>query len=324
MVTNMSKLIAVDAGIQSGAIVYWRLSGEMPHADFVARLDAAGLGQLHPRKVTEEQALRRALDTIKGPRLLIRPLGQRGHWAVVEERVVGQALEHIEIIRAWIGVAGELEIARTDADIRTAALQDRIRDAYYHAMVTLAQGDLSSWLVNQAMRALDAVSLRDTGGVYFVPRDRVALLEVIAGILPDQEIFRIPAMHSAVAADAVLAAIETECAAAIADVERWLGETTEPGERARKARSADMATVRAKLTRYEDLFGRRLGSIGARLGAVRNELAGIAVTLDAAAEGRETAGRVLDLRDEMPSAPAPAGDDGPDAAQNRFRQLEID
>jgi hypothetical protein len=324
MVANMTKLVAVDAGIQSGAIVYWRLAGEMPRAELCGRLDAAGLGRLHPRTITEEQALRRALDEVKGPRLLVRPLGQRGRWAVVAERLVSDRLEHVEVMRARITPQGEMLLDVTDADTSTYALRDRVRAAYDHALITLAQGDISSWLVNQAMQALDAVSLRDTGGVYFIPRDRVELLETLATVLGgDQTIFRIPAMHSNDAADAVLAAIETESAANIADVERWLAETTEKGERVRKARAADMAAVRAKLTRYEDLFGRRLSGIGARLGAVRNRLAGIAVVLDAAADGRETTGRLLDLRDDMSATPA-APDDAPDGAVNRFRQLEID
>lgn len=323
MVANMTKLIAVGAGIQAGAITYWRLSGEMNRAELCARLESAGLGKLRPRVISEEQALRRALASIQERRILIRPLGARGSWAIVQEHARGSELAYQELLRAHVNPMGILILderanENTADMMRVANLRDAIRAAYAHALQTMAPLDVSGWLTRQAMPACDAVSLRDTGGVYFVPRDSVALLETIAGLVgAEHSIFRIPAMHSADAADAVLAAIEDEARAAVADVESWLDTTTEPGERARKARETDMAAVRAKLTRYEDLFGRRMSTIGSRLGMIRNRLAGISVTLDAAAEGRDTSGRVLEL-DDRQTPETTDEDDG------RVRPLELD
>ena len=81
-----------------------------------------------------------------------------------------------------------------------------------------------------------------------------------------------------------------------------------------------MAEVRAKLTRYEDLFGRRMTSIGQRLGMVRNKLAGVAVILDASPPATEDADSkrfsLIEI-DERPAVAAPE-DEGP------VRKLEAD
>ena len=243
--TNMTKLIAVDAGIQAGAITYWRLSGEVSRGGLCARLDAAGLGRLKPRALSEEQTLRRALAVIQDKRLLVRPLGgSRGRWAIVEETVDGDTLTYREVFRTAIGVNGLPELIPTPGMV-SADLRAIVAAEYARLLGILTPADISAWLTRM-MDACDGVSLRDTGGVYFIPRGSVDMLETIADCLGDSShtIFRVPAMHSADAADAVLAAVEDECRARVAEVEAWLIDSTEPGERARKARAADMAAPR--------------------------------------------------------------------------------
>src|SRR5215471_1309617 len=283
-----SKIVAIDAGIQAGAITYWRLTDGTDCNAFIARLRDAGLDRLLPRELSEERLLKRALTAVQDRRLLVRPLGQRGHWALVAETPTADGgLAHREILRAWVSPQGALMLDDMTGE-GTDTLRATIKREYEAARATFSRADLSGWLVTQVMRALGAVSLRDTGGVYFVPRDATATLDTIAEVLgADQTIFRIPAMHSADAADAVLAAIEAEATAAIGEIEQWLTDNTEPGEKARRARDGVLAEVRGKLTRYEDLFGRRLSTVGQRLGAVRNQLAGIRVVVDAVADGRQ-------------------------------------
>lgn len=322
-----SKLVAIDDTIGCGAIMYWTLTGDVKHSDLKAALVGAGLGHLCPKQVTEEQALKRALDEVKDKRVLIRNLKGKGRWAVVLETVDGDALRYAELFRATV-VGDTLNLTRRDfptGDSEAAkVMQTSVRIAYEHAMTVLAQRDISGWLSKQVVPALDAVALRDSGGVYFVPKDKVALMDKIAGVLgTEQTIYRIPAMNAATAADAVLAAIETESTTAITEIETWLADNTERQERSIKAREGIMVEVKEKLTRYETLFGRRMTEMHNRLAKVRNTLAGVSVTLDAAAEGRETTGRVLDLRDDVaPDTGAEVPDT--DAGVERFRQLEID
>lgn len=318
-----TKFVAVDSGIAAGAgaVVYWALSGDVSHADLCGRLDAVGLDRMHPRKVTEEQALKRALDSIAGRRTLIRPLARRGAYSVVVE-TAGEQLAHKEVVRAWVNPMGSMELMTVDQSTDQSMLIARIREEFTAALATLSTADLSVWLVSQVSPALDAVTLRDRGGVIFVPRDRIALLETVAGLIgAGNVIFRIPAMHAEQAADAVLAAIEAEARAAVSEVEAWVADGTEHGARAVLAREDDLKATGAKLRRYEELFGRRLGAVTDRLASVRRQLAGVASIRGAVAEGRDIGGRFLDLEDRAPAAEVSQESDGADA---RFSQLEID
>lgn len=305
----MSKLVAVEAGAgAAGAIVYWRLSGDVVRGELIDALAERGLRKVDPREITGEVALRRALDVVVQSghtRILARPLGGgRGRWALVMEVPHEGSLAHRVLAHLAVNARGDdfTVEAREMTHVDFLPFEGRIRAAFQAALYTLAGADISAWLTRQIVPALDAVSLRDTGGMYFVPKAALPLLDVLCealGAASQHTIYRIPAMHSADAADAVLAAIEDEAKREIAEIETYLAEHTDLGDRARRAKQDTCAAVRAKLTRYEDLFGRRLDAIGARLGRLRNELAGVAVIEAAAADGRETEGRVLELDDRQ-------------------------
>jgi hypothetical protein len=314
MTMTTTNLVAIDSNLSTaGGLVYWQLHGGVLHASLCAAWREAGLEDAWlPAPVTAETALRRALDELADRRTLVRPLEGRGSWAVVQEHVVDGELAHGTVLRAKLAVGG--------LDLRGAdELAERVRVAYAAHRAELSAADISLWLT-RVMARLDAVTLRDRGGVYFVPADRVEVLRRVVGALrevSESVVYQIPAVRCDQAADAVLAAVEGEARAEIASIESYLAEDTEHGQRALKTRVETIGQVREKVARYEELFDRRLDSVRAGLAELRLRVAGLLVTAGAAAEGREGE-RVLELDDRpAPAAPSPELDTG-------VRMLELD
>lgn len=329
-------IIAVEAGESAaGAVVFWRLSGDVNTLALRVAVENKGLADaLKPAYVGEETALRRALKALEadadGVSILIRSLGQRGRWAVVQEWKDGPTLCHRVVLHADLSGDQPRFTAPNGGYAGFEAYQLKVRVAFDEQLSKLSPIDVSAWLSRVIVPALDAVALRDTGGFYFVPKAKLELYHAVCealGACSKHTVFNIPAMHSTDAADAVLAAIEEECATAIVEVETFLAENTDIQDRSRRIRQDKLHEVGSKLTRYENLFGKRLSRIGARLGAVRNQLAGISIVAEAVAQGREVEpGMRLVEMDDGPRNGAPIADlnPEPDATSNRFALLETD
>jgi hypothetical protein len=269
---------------EAGVITYFRFSGEVDRAALFTAAESVSLetGRL-PKLPGPDVALRRAVDAQRDKHRLVRS-NEDGEYCIVDEIVSGKSLEYITVLRCGLGPDKSL---LTDLDERTAAddtrlsfskeLADKVAAEFARAQTVYATVDISQWLT-KSMRRLQAVTLRDTGGVYFVPRSSLTEFKKIVATLrrcSRHTLFEIPAMHSDETVKAVLDALLDEATTAVAKVEAELDEMADSagskglGKRALNTRVASLDALKRKLASYEELLGVRLETIGAQLQDVR-------------------------------------------------------
>jgi hypothetical protein len=167
---------------------------------------------------------------------------------------------------------------------RAAGVVAAVREGFADAFRQLSTEDVSGWLVGLTENELDAVLLRDSGGIYFVPRHKLELLRSVVAVVAEvseHKINLVPAMPSADAVSAVLDAVESEAGREASAIE----EALTSGELGAKAAARRVETVQAierKVARYEALMGTKLDALRERLGELRGGLALAAMTSGAA------------------------------------------
>jgi len=289
---DVKGVIAVDAHVPTaGAIVWWRLSGTVDYAALEAAWQAAGLDEKDlPSACTAATALRRAAHDLKEKRRLVRPLGRGNGFAIVREKVTNaQAeLDYEVLCKVTLDGVERLKVeAVNGTDEVVERIEKEIRASYDQHLSALESEDFSSWLV-RLMPKLDAVGLRDSGGVYFVPHSSVERLGDVAKVLREVSghiVNRVPAMRSDDAVDAILDAIAQEAEQEAARMEADI-EAAKLGSRGFENRIANCDAVESKVTRYEALLGRQLDALRERLVALRANLTVAMVKADS--EGGES------------------------------------
>jgi hypothetical protein len=265
------NLIAVPnaAPTTAGAIVYWRLSGGLDLDRLRAAWEAEQLDtRLLPEEPSPTVALRRAVSTLKKPDTRIE--ATRAGLVVLRRREVADGeLEFDKRLTASVDIVGRIRVgfAADPVDAET------VTTAYDVACRTLVQADVSPWLAT-LMRDLKAVPLRDTGGVYFVPRFAGERFEAMLRALraaTGHVIAAIPAMDSGEAVAAVLDALQAEAETELATIRKEL-EEEQLGERALATRIRTTSSVEAKLSAYEGLLGSNLDALRERITNMRAEL----------------------------------------------------
>ena len=211
------QLIAVpQAGDVAGAIVYWRLSGDVDYARLGAEWAAAQLDPAIFRGPTSPRAaLTAAVKQLEDPYRRAIPLKQ-GHGYVVSrtarpdwDETVTSTVElrvRLHDTDDYNHPEPYLEFSEpNDLDARAVLV------SYQRNLGLLSQADFGSWLVRLA-EGQHAVALRDTGGIYFIPRSSLdawhritAVIDAVSG----HRIFEVPAMRSDEAVEAIL--LEAGC-----------------------------------------------------------------------------------------------------------------
>lgn len=279
----MSKkpsLIAVPnaAAGTAGHIVYWRLSGGLDLANLGAAWRAQGLDPaMLPEEPSATVALRRAVSTLKRSDRTIE--------ATKEGLVVLDKTADVEKLSKRLVASLDLvdRIRVTYAKDPDEAIAVSL--AFTAALTQLAQADVSPWL-SDVMADLRAVPLRDTGGVYFVPRSATERFNRVLTALRGSTahvIAAIPALDSDEAVAAVLDALQTEANKELETIRREM-ETEDLGERALNTRIEKTEAVEGKLAAYENLLGGNLDAVRDRLQAMRAELTVAMTKAQAAAE----------------------------------------
>lgn len=258
----MDGIMAVpDAGTAPvGAVTWWRLSGTVEVTALYDAWAAAGLhDDLLPNAPSEQVALRRALEAYEGPHTKVVVLPKGAGYAVVDESFrPGEdgkpEPEYVTRFKAWLGENGVTTSKRDEVK----ALARKVVDAQLHLTVA----DMSAWLVKRAA-AVDAIRLRDTGGIYFVPQAHRAMWLRIADVLTQvssSRIYEIPALHTKNAVEAVLVMLQEEVDEALARIESEI-DSGDLGARALNTRRAECEAKLVKLSSYEHLLGSRLDTL---------------------------------------------------------------
>ncbi len=263
---HQNFIVTPEAVQTAGAISYWRLSGPVTLSALRMAWDAAGLNlDMLPNPPGVDVALGRAVHEEEGRigrtgvKWLVRPLAHRGAWSLVEETCVDEKLTYSELLTVKSGPVFERKnAAPTDYETIVA----RIRANYDRRQGEIEPNDVSSWLVKIASK-LQSVPLRDTGGIYFVPRKDVDIWRRVVTALQSvsaHRVFSIPALKNSEAIDAITDAITQEAETAAKVLEAELGQTGEDalGVRAMKSRQEACETLLAKISAYDELLGVQL------------------------------------------------------------------
>lgn len=259
---GVGKFIAVPSlpSETAGAIVLWRLSGEVNYTALAAEWEKRGLdARLLPALPSPTVALHRAVEGQRGPRRLVRPLGGRNGWAVVAEKAEEDDLDYSIQTRVKLDTAHRIVIDPAEGEMAVS-----LRAAFDHYLDTLVLGDISEWLCDRVV-GLHAVPLRDTGGVYFIPRSSVADWQRMASALEaasDCVCHEIAALQTAEAVECILDAVAQEVENEAAAMEK---EINDLGERGLRNRMEHCEKVEAKIELYEGLLGAKQEALHERL-----------------------------------------------------------
>lgn len=278
--TAETGLIAVVDAETAGAIVWWRLSGQLPLEDLAIAWHAAGLDPaLLPKRPTPTESLARAMREHQSARVLARPLGGRRGWALVQETPSDSDLDYDTICTARV-IADDNVAVNSDAPDE---LVHRVQDSYLHYRGTYTTADISTWISAKLIGQVEAIKLRETGGIYFVPRGHVELFRrwvSVLGSVSDHVVYEVPALKSEEAVEAILAALMTEADDEVEGMEDEL-DCEELGKRALKTRERRCEALRSKLQTYEELLGRSLDAMQERVEALQGTVVASILALDA-------------------------------------------
>lgn len=271
MVNPDKDIVVVKEALDvAGAVSYWRAGDTISIEALRTTWLAAGLDEKLLRKAPEPvTALRRAVMDQQGRHRLVRGVG-KGEWAIVDEKVYAQEAGQPPrpptystrvIVRRHDTVG--FVVDRVDASVSERdELADAVRRAYATQQGLYDPSDVTGWLVDMAYKN-NAVTLRESGGVYFLPKSAMDFWNRAAAVIEsvsNNHVFRIPAMRNAEAIAAITDAVTAEAQALAAKFEEELLATGDDaiGKRAIETRKKETAVLEAKLIAYEELLGKQL------------------------------------------------------------------
>ncbi len=279
-----AKLIAVNEMSKSaGLITWWKLGGSVSLQTLQEKWD--GDQSVLPRAVSEQAAMQRAArklfeDHAKGR--FIEKLPKTQGFAVVRtehaEPVVGEAPPdptYVTEMKVWLDDDDELQCRiNTSSYGQPSEVRKQIWDAYNKALDQLDAADISTWLIRQA-EANQSVRLREGGGIYFVPEDRVERWHKVSALIEAScygaSVYEVPAVRSEKAVEAILAALVAEATQELERIGKELSE--QPlGKRGIMTRQSACSGILKKLTHYETLLGAKLTDVRGSVTALEGRL----------------------------------------------------
>lgn len=292
----------------AGAVTFWRMGASISRDALNAALDASLVAAgIDPATVARPKSLRtkaivtRAIHALEDGSAGIYVDGASDGERVLCRRIFNErGLPYPVYILAATHDGGSMVIRHLDAP-DAAQWEERARAAFVEARDMLGRADVSAWLTD-VLEAQQAVSLRDTGGIYYVPELHRGKWNAIDAALRacnhGHRIFEIPAVESARAVEAVMAALEDEATAAMAKLQAEI-TSDDTGARALRNREDVLSILKEKIATYEKAFGVKAEALANNVSRLRANLTTAIVYRAAVDEGRPMdAPRFLDLSDD--------------------------
>lgn len=290
MQTSAEFVVVRDAPAGTcGIVVWWTLSGNLSWNDLKWNIDSVGSTIAVPSLPSEEVVALRAVNSILDPAQRVVVARKRRIWEVetsVTKSVDGRdSVQHIKDLRIEVDDEGNVKIDPADTsdpfkeDMATSA-----REKVKEFRDLLTPNDISAWLTCTVSRACHAVTLRSTGGFYFIPKHMVDTWRQVVEALESCSQHRVqalPAMTSEEAVNTLLGVIAAESRAAFDDFDAYLaGKTSTKGL---NAVERDRDALLAKVEAYQDLLGGALPWIQERLELLNGAIAAARIGQDAKA-----------------------------------------
>lgn len=244
-----------------GSVLFWTLSKDSVRQSIIDGWNAVGpeWGKLAPKERTPEACLRDALDD-RFPKALIRPLEKKDGFAVLQEVRYRDDVQTACTHAVAFTTNGDIDIRRGF----TSQLELELTEAYKRQRSILKPSQVASSLV-AILAHLNAVVLRPTGGVYWLPDSSLGIWQQladvvqVAGVGGRNAVYRITHTFDAESVravrDAVLAEADREAAEIIKEV-----DSGELGERALRARADQADRLKEKVQEYERILNESLGT----------------------------------------------------------------
>ncbi len=284
----------------AGAIVWWKINGytecEALDKAWAARVDLdPELLMAHP---TPGAALRRALGgqarTNQAGKILMSSLGEENAYALVRETADGKDVHHHTLLKVRLDEAvladGHPTLAMTIDEHCPRGMEGEIISDYQRNLHTFSGTEISSWFSMTLLPTFRAVSLRDQGGMWFVPAAYLDLwyqaVDAVRSVSGHQ-VFKIPALSTEADAIAgILDALASEAQKQAQEMEdKIINENL--GVRALKNQVAKLEGVTQKVTQYEAMLGTNLDTLRARLEALNVQMAAAIFTAEAAKDAAD-------------------------------------
>ncbi len=270
-------LLAVEGDSNvTGAVVYWTMSGDDDLAKLREEWTKAELPEEWlPTPPSPKAALGRAAKDLQTKQRLIRQ-DPKGGWSVVHEGVKDGELGYQLGVRVHLSGTEDQEVVADPETLdREHAQEDfeRVKIEFARVRSTVGAVDASGWLIQMARR-LRGVSLRDSGGVYFIPKGDVDRFRAVRDALKAasaSRVFMIPAMRSADAVAAVLDAVKRESEELAQETRDVF--TDQLGHRAARTRVELLDALIKKIEGYEKLLNVKMTEQTTELRGLRKKLA---------------------------------------------------
>ena len=298
---NSELFIAQDASQACGAVSYWRAGGDVSIEALRTAWIDAGLDEKLLRKEPDPktafrravlaQQSRKVVNKTSEMRTLVRPQAEAHAWAIVEEFVEeGKPPVYETLSIAKYTDAGPVFTHVGDYASRKETLSQKIMDAFAAQSGLYDSSDITNWLVKMAYDR-GAVTLRDSGGVYFIPKAAMDFWNRAATVIESvtnkaHRVFRIPAMRNNEAMAAIIDAITHEAEQLVALVEAEMVATGDDalGKRALKTRQAQASEMLKKVEAYEKLVDQQL-TVRSRVEELQAAIVAASLTADTGEEG---------------------------------------
>jgi hypothetical protein len=289
-----APIVIVEDVSTAGALVYWRLSGSIwlselqaAWAKTLASYGLANRPEMLPAATSPATSFTRAVKAHGDARTLVRSLG-RSSYVIVAERVANRAETHpnepVEYrvdLQVSLDAVGRVVFKPAEHPKRKQILLD-----YEKGLDELTSNDVGSWLSDMVRRS-DGVALRESGGFYFIPREKLdgplgwrSVSRTIQSCSAHR-CFEIPAMRTVDVLDSIVDALGQEAAAEAARLEAEVLEhvegRTKLGAKALGSRADQCAAIAAKLGRYEAILGRQVSKLVDKIDEVKAQLTAAAL-----------------------------------------------
>jgi hypothetical protein len=242
----------------NGAVTFWRGS-DSDRSILERGLDDNGLSGLMPKQQTPKAVLNAALVALYANKTtLIRPLSKKNGFTVVSEDR-GQDENRYDS-RYTFEVDDDGNVSSPSAPWAEVC---RVRDQYKKSAGVVPAKAITN-LLTTAVSRLSGIPLRESGGVYWIPRDKLddwatyARIVEKAGTGTMVHVMQTAADASSLRAikEGILADIQSDVDQIMKDI-----ETGDLHEAALEAREARADSLRKRLLEYEGILGETLGDM---------------------------------------------------------------
>lgn len=269
----MHDLVALPAGVDgAGLIAWWDLSGRVHPEALAEALADEGL-ELSPPVTTPAAALKQAVGRLVSRSAskvhgILAIKSTRDAWFLVERHLLDDgkdvslaAFARVEVVNGAFAAFPMRDTGRFDIAHQICAVAGSLIDS-------TASWSISSWLCRTHGTAFAAVTLRATGGLYYIPPVKRAEFTAFwraMGYVSDHRVTTIDALPTVETVAAVASALKREYDTAFSELEAEIQSGAAMTNKGRATRIANLEDLRSKLAAYADLLGGAVNDLDARV-----------------------------------------------------------